>query len=46
MVEYHEERVDDVPEHVNDKNGHISLVLMGMAVLLLVLLVVAVVQAM
>ena len=46
MIEYHEDRADDIPDHVNDKDGHISLVLMGAAILLLLLLVLAVVQAM
>lgn len=46
MVEYHEDHFDDIPEHVNDKDGHISLFLMGMGIVLLLLLIVAVVQAM
>ena len=46
MIDYNEDRVDDIPDHVPDKNGHISLVLMGAAILLLLLLIVAVVQAM
>jgi uncharacterized integral membrane protein len=46
MIEENEGRVDDIPDHVNDKNGHISLVLMGAGILLLLLLIVFVVQAM
>jgi hypothetical protein len=46
MIEHREDQIDDIPDHVNDKDGHISLFLMGMAILLLLLLVLAVVQAM
>ena len=46
MIEHNEVDVDDIPDHVNDRNGHISLVLMGAAILLLLLLIVFVVQAM
>lgn len=46
MIEHREDQIDDIPAHVNDKNGHISLVLMGAAMVLLLLLVVFVVQAM
>ena len=46
MIEYNEEHAADMPDHVNDKDGHISLVLMGAAILLLLLLIIFVVQAM
>lgn len=46
LIEHREDQIDDIPAHVNDKNGHISLVLMGAAMVLLLLLVVFVVQAM
>lgn len=46
MIEYHEDHVDDIPDHVNDRDGHISLFLMGLAILLLLILILAVVQAM
>jgi hypothetical protein len=39
------EHAIDVPEHVNDRQGIVSLFLMGLAILLLLLLVIAVVQA-
>lgn len=46
MMEHREEHIDDIPDHVNDKDGHISLFLMGMAMLLLMLLVVSILLAM
>ena len=38
--------IDAVPDHVNDRDGHISLFVMGMAVMLLLLLIVSIALAM
>jgi hypothetical protein len=48
MTEYQnraDQPVVDLPEHVNDRQGIVSLFLMGLAIVLLLLLVIAVVQA-
>lgn len=45
MTNDHETHVEDIPDHVPDQDGHISLFLMGLAIMLLVLLVIAVMQA-
>lgn len=45
MNDYNEE-INDVPDHVNDQNGTVSLFVLGMVVVLLVLLIIAIAQAM
>ena len=45
MAEHDDNRTIDIPTHVNDRDGIISVFIMGVAVLLLLLLVIAVVQA-
>lgn len=46
MTDDHETPVDDIPNHVPDQDGHISLFLMGLAIALLLLLILAIVMAM
>jgi hypothetical protein len=47
MVQYHDDVTHpELPGHVNDEDGHISLLLMGIAMVLLLLLVVSILMAM
>jgi hypothetical protein len=47
MIQNHDEvTYPDLPEHVNDEDGHISLLLMGIVMVLLLLLVVSILMAM
>lgn len=46
MNDYPETHVDTIPDHVNDQDGHISLFLMGLAIVLLLLLILSIVMAM
>lgn len=46
MTDLHETHIDDIPDHVPDHDGHISLFLMGLAIALLLLLVLSIVMAM
>lgn len=45
MENQHDGRAVDIPDHINDRDGIISLILMGVAMLLLLLLIIAVAQA-
>ncbi len=46
MNHEHGTSIDDIPDHVNDQDGHISLFLMGLAIALLLLLILSIVMAM
>lgn len=46
MIDQHDDRIDTIPDHVNDRDGHISLFVMGMAILLLLLLIISIALAM
>jgi hypothetical protein len=47
MIQYSDEihRSDDVPDHVNDRNGILSMIVLGVVIALLVVLIIAISQA-
>lgn len=46
MTEHHDDAIANIPDRLPDKDGHISLFLMGTAILLLLLLIISIALAM